>query len=186
MKKPSCQCGSIQGWLHDIQCNLCGCYPWQHSSDESDYDSSDAESEEHQLELARNEMRLKIQEEKREKIAHIDRAIWSGNYCIKADEERFEMLHRMWENDKQHKKKRFRTRGFRNKIRETTPSFKSKSYELDVYEYYKRKDEYEEDVLLDYFHFLGLDAAKKMKQFRDAELLPSEVKLLDFEEFLAQ
>ena len=186
MKIPTCQCGSIRSWLSDLQCNLCGCYPWQHSSDESEYDSSECESIEHQLEFARNEVRLQIQEEKRAKIAHIDRAIWSGNYCIKADEDRFEMLHTMWENDKKHKKKRFRSRGFRNKVRETTPSFKSKSYELYVYDYYKRKEEYEEDVLLDYFHFLGLDAAKKMKLFRDAELSPSEINLLDYEEYLQQ
>ena len=131
-------------------------------------------------------MRLKIQEEKRETIKHIDRAIWSGKYCQNADEERFEMLHKMWEDAKKYKKKRLRSRRFRNNVRVITPSFKPKSYELDVYDYYIRKDQYEEDVLLDFFHHLGLDAAKRMKQFRDAGLLPSEIKLLDFEEYLQQ
>ena len=189
MKIPSCQCGSITGWLNDIQCSLCGCWPWQHSSDEEvdyDYDSSNQDSDEALVEFARNEVKLKLHEEKLEKIAHIDRAIFAGQYCIKADEDRFLMIHSMWENEKKYKKNRLRSRRFRNSIRRPIQPFVPKKYYLDVYNYYKCKSLYEEEILMDYFEYLGLDAEKKMKQYLDAELQPSEIKLADYEDFLKQ
>ena len=190
MKIPSCHCGSISGWLNDIQCNLCGCWPWQHSSDddenEYEYDSSNQDSVDEMLEFARNEIKLKVQEEKLEKIAHIDRAIFAGQYCIKADEDRFLMLHSMWEQDKQRKKKRFRTRRYRDSIRKEISPFTVKDYQLDVYEYYKSKERYTEEILNDYFQYLGLDAEKKTKEFLDAELEPTEIHLAGYDDFLKQ
>ena len=188
MKLPSCHCGSITGWLHDIQCKLCGCFPWQHSSDESEYDSSDGDDEEARLELARNEIRLEIEEEKRKKIELVNRAIFVGNYCIKADEDRFLMVHSMWEKEKENKKKRLRSWTFRNSLRTTKQGFEPKHYQLDVYDYYKKKEQYEFEVVLDYLQYLGLrhHALSKTKQYLDADLRPSEIQLLDYEDFLQQ
>ena len=188
MKVPTCHCGSITGWLNDIQCNLCGCWPWQHSSDEDEYeyDSSNQDSVDEMLELARNEVKLQVQKEKLEKIAHIDRAIFAGQYCIKADEDRFLMVHSMWEKEKKYKKKRFRSRRFRNGLRQPIQPFVPKDYQLEVYNYYKCKAVYEEETLLDYFQWLGLNAEKKTKEYLDAELEPTEIHLASYEDFLKQ
>ena len=189
MKIPTCHCGSISGWLQDIQCNMCGCWPWQHSSDDEDeyeYDSSNQDSVDEMLEFARNEVKLQVHEEKLEKIAHIDRAIFAGQYCIKADEDRFLMLHSMWEKEKKYKKKRFRSRRFRNGLRQPIQPFVPKDYQLEVYNYYKCKSVYEEETLLDYFQWLGVDAEKKTKEYLDAELEPTEIHLASYEDFLKQ
>ena len=138
------------------------------------------------LELARNEAKLQVQKEKLEKIAHIDRAIFAGQYCIKADEDRFLMLHSMWEKEKKYKKKRFRSRRFRNGLRQPIQPFVPKDYQLEVYNYYKCKSVYEEETLLDYFQWLGVDAEKKTKEYLDAELEPTEIHLASYEDFLKQ
>lgn len=189
MKIPKCHCGSISGWLNDLQCNLCGCWPWQHSSndeDEYEYDSSNQDSDEERLEFARNKIKLEIHEEKIAKIDHINRAIFAGRYCQKADEDRFLMLHSMWEQDKKRKKKRFRTRRFRNNIRKAVPPFTIKDYHLDVYKYYRSKEIYDEEILLDYFKYLGLDEERKTKEYLDAGLEPTEINLTSYEDFLKQ
>ena len=189
MKIPTCHCGTISGWLNDIQCSLCGCWPWQHSSDdeeEYEYDSSNQDSVDEILELARNEVRLQVQEEKLEKIAQIERAIFAGKYCQEADEDRFLMLHSMWEKEKKYKKKRFRTRRFRDSIRQPIHPVVPKYYQLDVYKYYKSKEKYEAEILQDYFQYLGLDAEKKANEYLDAELEPTEIHLASYEDFLKQ
>ena len=188
MKFPSCHCGSISGWMHDIQCKLCGCFPWQHSSDESEYDSSDGDSEEARLELARNEIKLAFQEKKREQIDLVNEKIRNGYFSIKADEESFLMEHSVWEKEKTNKKKKLRSWTFRQSLRTTKQGFEPKHYQLDVYNYYKKKDQYELEIVLDFFQYLGLQqhALPKTIQYLDAELPPSAIKLMDYEDFLQQ
>ena len=183
-----CHCGSIKGWLQDMQCNLCGCFAWQHSSDESEYDSSDGDSEEAKLELARNEIKLEIQEKKREQIQAVNEKIRHGYYYIKAEEESFMMEHSVWEKEKANKKKKLRSWTFRQNLRTTKQGFEPKPYQLDVYGHYKKKEQYEFEVVLDFLQYLGLQqhALPKTKQYLDAELPPSAIKLMDFEDFLKQ
>ena len=184
MKFPACLCGALRGFHHDLKCISCGCWPWQHSSDESEYSSEESEDEEQ--EKIRRRVQDELEEKRMEQIDQVERAIQAGKFCIEYDEDRFLMHHRILDAERPKKIKKLRKRGQRNTIRTVVPTFEEKTYKLDVYGYYKAKNEYKINELCSYFYDLGLEPLYTAKRFEDANLDLFDLNLRSYEDFLQE
>ena len=182
MKLPSCLCGLLRGFHHDLVCCSCSCFPWQHSSDESEEESSSEDeykANRRQVQEEREAIRL-------ERIRDVEYALKDGEFDEKVYNGRYERELDQCEERIKIKKKKMKTRRELDNNRLVIPSFTTKKYALNAYNYYADKENYEMKTLSDYFKYLKLESQSTARRFLNAELSLSELGLQSYEDMVKE
>ena len=193
MKLPRCLCGITRGFHHDFSCWSCACLPWQHSSDEDHNASLDSEAEvarrkyedfqERILKLNEEEDR-RIEEERERKYNVTLSIIEDGEIRSTLKETREERQAVFQEQKRKLKKKKMKTRSKLNKNRRTQVIFRPVYYALNVYGYYKAKEDYEFDQVS--FHMTSVFEKSNWNthRFINANIPLAELNIPSYTEYL--
>ena len=193
MKLPSCLCGLARGFHHELKCWSCGCLPWQHSSDDDHNVSLDSEAEEarrryedfqERIRLLNEEEDRQIEEERVRKYNRTLSILEDGEIKDELKETRIERQAWFQEEKRKLKKKKMKTKSKLNKNRRTQVIFRPVYYALNVYGYYKAKEDYEFDRVSFHMKSVFENADWNTHRFLNADISLEELNIPSYKEFL--
>ena len=194
MKLPKCLCGIKIGFNHDLDCNSCGCLPFHHSSDEESSTDSEAEEarrkfeefEERKRKINEEEDR-KIEEERQRRYHEVLQIIEDAEYRQNLNEERTERYINFHDEKRKMKKRVLKTKSEMDKKarrRLKRFGFAPVKYELEVYQHYKSKWNYEVNKVASSLDSIFLDSRYAANQLLNADVSLEELNIETYEEFL--
>ena len=184
MKLAVCACGMLRGFYHEVKCRVCCTYPYQHSSDEEFGEESSSE-ESWRIEI-RRKVNEEIEEQQQRKYDSAKQIIEEAEFYAQVQEDRAEEENRKIFEKLKSKKKKFITRSQHNQRRLNRSQTEEKPFQLDVYNYYKQKAEYEETELCEYFSSILLEAKYNADRFLETGYSIEEFDLQSYEDKLKE